>query len=284
VAVLVAKTTYDRGAGIKGSLTWPVNGVISSALEEAFYVAFGHIEGTGKRVLHAVDCSGSMTAAACALPNLTACQAVSCLVMEAVRREHKHATLMMATGVEVPVVQDVMLFNSTGTMVDVRPTHKLADVMRLVQAHNFGTTDCAQPMLKAIKEYKESKGTKGLYDLFVVYTDNETYYAGSAHPSQLLDDYRTLTGLDAKMVVIATTPTSHTIAYGGSYGGRGNMLAPAPGVETKYTLNIAGFDLNGPELIRNFMKSGSLGTSDSVVVPAVAEDDGFELVDGVEEA
>lgn len=283
VAVLVAKTTYDRGAGIKGSLTWPVNRVISNALEEAFYVAFGHIEGTGKRVLHAVDCSGSMTTAACALPNLTACQAVSCLVMEAVRREHKHAALMRSTGVEVPVVQDVMLFNSTGTMVDVRPTYKLADVMRLVQAHNFGTTDCAQPLIKALAEYRKSGGKKGLYDLFVVYTDNETYYAGSAHPSQLLDEYRTLTGLDAKMVVIATTPTSHTIAYGG-YSGRGNMLAPAPGVETKYTLNIAGFDLNGPELIRNFAKSGSLGTSDSAVVPAVAEDDGFELVDGVEEA
>jgi len=268
VAVLVALNTYNLGRGIKGSLTWPVNKKISNALEEAFYVAFGTVEGTGKRVFHAVDCSGSMTAAMCAVPNLTACQAVSCLTIEAVRREHKYAALMKERGVNIPVVQDVMLFNHTSTMVEIKPTHKLEEVQRLIQAQNFGSTDCSLPMLKAIEQYKSSDGKAGLYDLFVVYTDSETYFNPKIHPSEALDQYRELTKIDAKMVVVATTPTSHSIGYEGK--------------EMKYSLNIAGFDLNGPELIRNFAK-GSLGTVDVAVAPSTADDDGFELVDGIEE-
>lgn len=273
VAILVAKTTYDNGKGLKGSLVWTVNKTISNALEEAFYTAFGTIEGTGKRIMHAVDCSGSMSVSACAVPNLTACQAVSTLVMEAVRREYNHAEKMLKNGITVPVVQDVMLFNHSSTMVKVLPTHKLYEVFNLIQQSNFGATDCALPMVRALEKYLETKGKMGLYDMFIVYTDNESYY-GNIHPSEALDRYREATGIDAKLVVVATTPTSNTIGYGET----GNVLNPVAGMNENFCLNIAGFDLNGPTLIRNF-SIGTLGTTDVEQTPECSDDDGFELVD-----
>ena len=146
VALLVAKATYGTGRGLVGKLTWPVNKKIVDALEDAFYLAFGNIKGSGKRILHAVDCSGSMTSPMGCIRQLTSCQAVSTLVMEAIRREHKHHT---ETG--SPYVQDVVLFNHQSSMVTISPTDKLDTVMRLVQDRNFGSTDCSQPMLKAMK-------------------------------------------------------------------------------------------------------------------------------------
>jgi 60 kDa SS-A/Ro ribonucleoprotein len=59
---------------------------------------------------------------------------------------------------------------------------------------------------------KKNKNT-GLYDAFIIYTDNETWY-GNIHPSEALDNYRSATGIDAKMIVVATTPTSNSIGYG----------------------------------------------------------------------
>jgi 60 kDa SS-A/Ro ribonucleoprotein len=255
VALLLAKLTYQSGHGLKGKLSWPVSAHIVQALEDGFYLAFGNIEGTGKRILHAVDCSGSMTAAACAVPHLTACQAVSTLVMEAVRREHKHHQAQLAKGENSTYVQDVMLFNNTGTYVTILPTDKLDETMKKVQANNFGSTDCAQPMIKALEKFKKSKDD-GKYDLFVVYTDNETWF-GNVHPSEALDNYRSATGIDAKMVVVATTPTSNSIGF----GGRSNSILDMSNTKNNspLALNIVGFDLNAPTLIKNFA-SGTLGT------------------------
>lgn len=268
LAVLVAKLTYDLGRGIKGKLTWPVNKIISDALETAFYTAFGTVEGTGKRVLHAVDCSGSMTMPIAGAPYISSCQAVSTLVMESVRRETLHAAKLAEKGTPIPYVQDTMLFNSTGTMVNITSTMKLADVMKLVQMNNFGSTDCAQPMIKALDLYKKSGGKSGLYDLFVVYTDNETYYSPHGkHPSECLDDYIKETGIDAKLVVYATTPTQNTIGYNNPR----DVLVPKPGIDVTRTLNIAGFDLHSSSLIRNFAM-GSLGN-----VINGEEDDGEEM-------
>lgn len=266
VALLLAKLTYDKGHGLKGKLSWSVNKKISDALEEGFYIAFGNSEGTGLRIFHGVDCSGSMTTATCAVPHITACQAVSTLVMEAIRREHK-----LSEEKGTPYVQDVMLFNYDGTFVDIKPNHKLSDVMKLVQRHNFGTTDCAQPMIKALQKFRASGGKSGLYDLFIVYTDNETFY-GNKHPSEALDEYREATGINARMVVIATTPTNNSIGY----GGKTILDTSDKRNNTQLALNIVGFDLNAPELIRNFACNGGVGMSaDSGSV----QDDDFELVE-----
>ena len=260
VAVLVAKLTYDSGRGVKGKLAWQVNKTISDALEEAFYVSFQTVEGTGKRVLHACDCSGSMSSPIASMPLISSCSAVACLVMEAVRREHRYAEDMKAKGTPVDNLQEVMLFSKSGNKVTITPDMKLAQVMKVIQC-DFLTTDVSQPLIKALDEFKKSGGKSGLYDMFVIYTDNETFYANGIHPSDALDNYRKATNLQSKLIVYATTPTMNTIGYGvgSNYGGHGNAFSVKPGQNESLTLNIAGFDLNGPALIRNFAM-GHIGT------------------------
>jgi len=72
VAILAALTTYGNGKGARGSLSWePVNR-IEKALDEAFYLSFRNVTPTGKRMLLALDVSGSMSLGAIAgVPGLT---------------------------------------------------------------------------------------------------------------------------------------------------------------------------------------------------------------------
>ena len=224
-----------------------------------------------------------MTAATCAVPYLTACQAVGTLVMEAVRREtryfeQKSKQTTSNDSPELTYVQDVHLFNhrTTSKFVTVTAEHKLCDVMTMLQS-SFGATDCAQPMLCALEKFKASNGKQGLYDLFIIYTDNETYY-GNVHPSEALDQYNKITGLTAKMVVVATTPTNSSIEY----GHRSCVDSTDPRNSTPRALNIVGFDLNAPTLIKNFAS----GQSGSVVGQSAHADEdpdcGFEMIDADE--
>lgn len=257
VAILIAMLTYRMGKGVAGKLSWPVNQIISEALEEAFYVSFQVVEGTGKRILHAVDCSGSMTTPISSAPYVSSCQIVSTLVMEAIRREFAYANLMKSNGTTIDNLQEVMLFSKSANKVNITPDMKLEQVMKICQS-DFQTTDASMPMIKALDEYKKTNGKNGAYDMFIVYTDNETYCSKSIHPSEALDNYRKFTGIDTKMVIYATTATANTI--GPTYGSYGNAFYVKPGYDDSLSLNIAGFDLNGPTLIRNFAM-GKFGIS-----------------------
>jgi len=252
VTLLLARLTYATGKGVKGSLTWPVDRKITDALEDAFYNAFGIIEATGKAILHSVDCSGSMTTPMTTLPQLSSCQAVATLVMEAVRREKRFEDEQELKGNKINNLQDVLLFNHSGSYVSINPNERLESVMQKIQDNNFGSTDCAQPMIKALEMWKKTKGKSGAYDAFIIYTDNESYY-GSIHPIDALNEYRKVTGIDARMIVVATTATQFTIGY------HQNILDPMnPKNNNPLCLNIAGFDLAGPQLIRNFLM-GNIG-------------------------
>ncbi|KAJ1349341.1 hypothetical protein KIN20_004842 [Parelaphostrongylus tenuis] len=93
-----------------------------------------------------------------------------------------------------------------------------------------GPTDCAQPMLWAKEKNKK-------FDVFVIYTDNETYF-GNVHPYQALRDYRESSGIvDAKLVVVGMTATNFTIADPEDAG----------------MLDIVGFDSAVPTLLHDFV-------------------------------
>src|SRR4029079_10723626 len=60
IALLAALRTYQAGRGARGRGEWnPVREVVD-ALDAAFYTAFENVEATGKRLLLALDVSGSM--------------------------------------------------------------------------------------------------------------------------------------------------------------------------------------------------------------------------------
>ena len=93
----------------------------------------------------------------------------------------------------------------------------------------MGGTDCAQPMLWAMKNNTP-------VDVFIVYTDCETW-AGAVHPSEALKQYRKKMKIDAKLIVCAMSSSSFTLADPND-----------PGM-----LDMAGFDSAAPLVINNFV-------------------------------
>jgi 60 kDa SS-A/Ro ribonucleoprotein len=113
--------------------------------------------------------------------------------------------------------------------LDISGGQRLDDVVKYMAAQNFGSTDCALPMLHAHKERMD-------IDAFLVYTDNETW-SGEVHPFEALQRYRDSSGIPARLVVAGMTATNFTIAD------------PAdPGM-----LDVVGFDASAPQLISEFV-------------------------------
>lgn len=240
VSILIALLTYKAGHGEKGKLSWTPHSRIVAALETAFYKSFKFVKATGKRIFHGIDCSGSMTSP---IPCLTQISS------------HTAATVMAMTfaRIESGSKQEFAGFSSSTSSfsysrgrsflrkINIDPSMSLEQAMRCTQFGDFGTTDCSLPIEDAIQLFKSSGGREGLWDVFMIYTDNETF-AGARHPAEALAEYRKLTGIPAKMVVIATTPNSSTIAD------------PADGG----MLDVSGFDTNAPEIVMNFIRGDAL--------------------------
>lgn len=242
VQFLIAERTYAMGHGDKGSLTWAVNPTIRQALEDAFYISFGTIEPTGKRIFHAIDGSGSMTMQMSCLPCMTSCEAVTTLAMVFSRTESSETQTFALFSSQNQYNSKYTSHNSRlGSnigfkKISITPDSRLSDATEITRLSDFGNTDCSLPMLKAIEEYNESNGEKGKYDAFIVYTDNETW-AGHVKPSIALQKYRAITNIPAKLIVVATTATKYSIADPTDNG----------------MLDIVGFDTNAPRIIHDFL-------------------------------
>ena len=221
--VLVGMKTYSQGKGDLGSMTWPVNSYITTALSTTFRQAFGNITPTGKRFMIGLDVSGSMSMGMCAgAKNITP-------------REGSVAMAMMTLHAEG--AQNVHIYGFSNTFYNfngkIRPEMTIQDAIKVTDVP-FGATDCALPMTEALKMYTRSG--VGI-DVFCVYTDSETY-APTVHPQVALEEYRRVTGIDAKLIVIGMMANQLTIAD----------------PKDKNTLNLAGFDTSTPELISMFVR------------------------------
>jgi 60 kDa SS-A/Ro ribonucleoprotein len=212
LTILNAMMVYNRGAGLRGSLSWsPVQPVVD-ALDDAFYVSFGNVEPTGKKMVLGLDVSGSMD---CGIPGT----ALSCMQASA-------AMALVTANVETNYA--FMGFSHTLVPVNISPKMRLDDVVRTMQGIRMGRTDCSLPMLWALQN-------KFQVDVFSVYTDSETWY-GRIHPSQALEQYRKESGIDARLVVIGMVSNNFTIADPND-----------PGM-----LDVVGFDTATPQLISDF--------------------------------
>jgi hypothetical protein len=221
--VLVGMKTYSQGKGDLGSMTWPVNSYITTALSTTFRQAFGNITPTGKRFMIGLDVSGSMSMCMCAgAKNITP-------------REGSVAMAMMTLHAEG--AQNVHIYGFSNIFYNfngkIRPEMTIQDAIKATDVP-FGATDCALPMTEALKMYTRSG--VGI-DVFCVYTDSETY-APTIHPQVALEEYRRVTGIDAKLIVIGMVANQLTIAD----------------PKDKNTLNLAGFDTSTPELISMFVR------------------------------
>ena len=91
IALLAALRTYQAGRGARGRGEWnPVREVVD-ALDAAFYTAFENVEPTGKRMLLALDVSGSMTGGSVAgVPHLSPRDASAALALVTAASEERY--------------------------------------------------------------------------------------------------------------------------------------------------------------------------------------------------
>lgn len=206
---------------------WDTNGKISAALDRGYQLAFKNIEPANKNTLVAVDVSGSMSAPASGLD--MSCAQVSGAMAHMISKTEPYSMVRGFTS-----GSGGYGWRSNNSSMDgfidlgLSESDSLPTVMNKVSNRNFGRTDCALPMMWALKS-----GTH--IDTFIILTDNETWH-GSIHPFEALKRYRRETGINAKLVVVAATATEFTIADPSD-----------PGM-----LDISGFDSSGPKVIADF--------------------------------
>ncbi len=215
IAVLAAMLTYQSGHGVRGKGEWvPVQRVVD-ALDSAFYKSFGAVEPTGKRLVLALDVSGSMGSGQVAgVPGLTPrIGSAAMALITAATESHHH----------------IMGFSHTLVEVGISPRQRLDDAVKTVAAIPMGGTDCALPMVWALENKVQA-------DAFVIYTDSETWF-GKIHPTEALRQYRDKMGIAAKLIVVGMVSNNFTIADPEDGG----------------MLDVVGFDTATPGVISDFV-------------------------------
>jgi 60 kDa SS-A/Ro ribonucleoprotein len=227
VQILSALTTYAAGRGVRGSLAWAPVAEVVDALDAAFYLAFAAVEPAGRRTMLALDVSGSMTTPVYGLPGVSCRDGSAAMALVTAATEpHTFFTAFTAS-------EGQAAWQSTAlSTLAISPRQRLDDVVRAVSGLRFGGTDCALPMTEALRFGWE-------VELFVVYTDSETW-AGGVHPAQALREYRERTGIAAKLVVVGMASNGFSIAD-----------PDDPGM-----LDVVGFDAAAPGLIAEFARQG----------------------------
>jgi len=217
IAVLSALRVYAQGRGMRGESTWKPTPRVIDALDAAFYLAFQNVEPANKRMMLALDVSGSMSMGVIAgVPGLTP--------------RDGSAAMALVTAKTEPIYT-IISFQDKIVPLNISARMRLDDAIKVTNGLPFGATDCAQPMLYAL-----DKNLK--VDTFVVYTDSETWANPTLHPVQALAQYREKTGIPAQLIVVGMTSNGFTIAS-----------PDDPGM-----LDVVGFDSATPQIISDFAR------------------------------
>ncbi len=236
LALLLALGVYKSGRGFRGALKWTPERRVIDALDEAFYLAFDAIEPVGKRLLLALDVSGSMQGGMIGgAPGVTPMIGAAAMAMVTARTEHDWHCVGFSSGAcgeWSPKGRHKTRYGWSSALVplDISPRQRLDDVIDTMSRVPMGGTDCALPMLYATAQRLK-------VDAFCVFTDNETW-AGDIHPYQALEQYRRETGIAAKLVVVGMTATEFSIANPDDAG----------------MLDVVGFDTAAPAVMTDFIR------------------------------
>lgn len=229
LSILSAMRTYAGGMSLRGSATWtPVRRIVD-VLDDAFYASFGFIEPTGKRYMLALDISGSMTYGQIAGLNLTPREVSAAMAMATARVESDY---------------EIVGFSHSLVTLAISPRQRLDDVIKTIERYPFGSTNCSAPFEYALKNGKS-------YDIFTVYTDNETNSHRRA-PREALREYRTMVNPAAKLAVVGLTANNISIADPND-----------PGM-----LDFVGGDASLPQALTTFANL-DLGIADATPVAAL---------------
>lgn len=218
-SILVAWQTYRSGKGFKGSLEWTPVPEIVAALEGAFHKAFANVTPTNKRILIALDVSGSMSYA---LPG-----------QSIISPRVGSAAMSMVTAAVEPHV-DFVSFSFELTPLSIRQDWNLDQVVECIDNIPMGSTDCSLPMLWAADQKKD-------YDAFIIYTDSETWSSRMC-PVDALRKYREVSGIhNARLATVGMSSGGFTLADPGDI----------------YMMDVVGFDSESPAALQEFI-SGTI--------------------------
>lgn len=215
IQILSALLTYASGRGVRSSNEWDAIGSICDALDKSFYLSFGNVEPTNKRLMLALDVSGSMGSGMVGgVPNLTPRVASGAMALITASTESNYM---------------IMGFSDKFVPLSISPRQRLDDVYRNISNLPFEHTDCAIPMVYALKNQLP-------IDAFIVYTDSETWF-GKIHPFQALRNYRKKMQIPAKLIVVGMVANDFTIADPSDAG----------------MLDVVGFNTDTPNAINDFI-------------------------------
>jgi len=231
LSILIAMKQYGKGTSGYGHNSWRVAHPVMDALNEAFYLSFDNVEPTGKRLLLACDVSGSMESRISGNIDISAAEATGALALVQASTEKNVIIRGFSTGSGGYGSGYGMRQGDMDGFKELKisPRQRLDDVLRNMRKMNFGGTDCALPMMWALKNHVE-------VDAFIVYTDNETW-AGTIHPMQALKKYRDKFNPSAKLIVVGMSSSGFTIAD----------------PEDSGSLDIVGMDTSVPAVIFDFI-------------------------------
>lgn len=202
--------------------SWAPVPAILDALEETYELSFGAVEPTGKRMLIAVDSSGSMSGGWYGGPVMVGGSVIGSPY------EVGCAMAVMLARIEKGNAHVIDVDTSVhGSKVTPRTNLREIKSWR----PSGGGTDLSLPFQWAQRERMEVDG-------IIVFTDSETW-AGARHPSQALESYRRTTAAQARLVVASMTAAGHTVGD-----------PQDPGV-----LNMAGLDASLPMVVSGFLRS-----------------------------
>lgn len=232
IKVMDAYLAYGEGKSSHNRLSWEPSTKVMLALQDCFSLSFDNVEPTGKKILLALDVSGSMDSKL--NKSQMSCRVASAvLAMQTLKVEENSDILGFTEG-----GQDAITFGN-GTQyghhknyisrLPISSTDTIVDVVKKTSDLPFSGTDCSLPFM-----YCEEKEID--VDAIVIYTDNETW-SGTVHPWQALDRLQSKLGHEVKCVVVGMTATRFSIARP-DYA---NML------------DIAGFSPDVPALISDFI-------------------------------
>lgn len=215
ISILAALMTYKTGQSTRDSnKSWTVIPQIVDALDEAFYLSFKNVVPSNKRMMLALDVSGSMSQAQLgSVPCMTAREGSAAMAMVTAKTEPNYM---------------INAFSGNFIPLNLSKKQRLDDVIQSISNLPFDRTDCSLPMVEALKNKWE-------IDTFVIYTDSETYM-GNSHPVQALEQYSNKMGIKSKLIVVGMTSNGFTIAD----------------PKNPLMLDIVGFDTNTPSVISEF--------------------------------
>jgi 60 kDa SS-A/Ro ribonucleoprotein len=151
LALFAAQNTYQSGHGLKGNLSWNADSKIVDALGDAFDLSFKNVTPSGKRILLAIDTSGSMRgyANSSSMSSASALSAVMALVI-----------LRSEDNVDVIGV-DTSIQRNLGLSGKMRPI----DAANQIAKYGGGGTYLELPF-----DYARQNGP---YDAIMLFTDSE---------------------------------------------------------------------------------------------------------------